>query len=273
MLLTGVGAVASAASPAPPVPTTRNAPSLPPAWEAKTREIFRKAVETPTVAGRNQVPVLAKYFAEKLGAAGWSASDLRVVPYEPTTGNSTVALIARWPSARPDGRKPIFILGHLDVVEALPADWSTGPFKLVEKDGYFVGRGTLDNKQGMVASMVAVMKLRAEGFQPGRDIVMLFTGDEETSGKGAELGASTWRKWTDAEIALNSDAGGGAFTKGGNALGFGLQTSEKTFQSFRFRIRNPGGHSSRPRPDNAIYELAGALKKREAYRFSTHIAA
>jgi len=240
---------------------------LPPQWEATTREIYKTVVEMPTVAGRNQLPGMANYLAGKLKAAGWAESDIHVLPYTSVPGNDTAALIARWPAAGTPKGKPILILGHMDVVEALPADWSTDPFKLVEKDGYFYGRGTGDDKQGVVASMIALMKLRAEGFKPTRDIVVLFTGDEETQGKGAELGATEWRKWTDAEFALNADSGDGAFTRSGKPLGFALQTSEKTFQSFYFRVRNPGGHSSRPRPDNAIYELADALKKLQAHRF------
>jgi acetylornithine deacetylase/succinyl-diaminopimelate desuccinylase-like protein len=156
----------------------------------------------------------------------------------------------------------------MDVVEALPGDWTTDPFTLVEKDGYFYGRGSGDDKGGLVAAMVALMKLRQSDFRPDRDVLLLFTGDEETQGRGAELGATEWRKWTDAEFVLNADAGGGGFTRDGKPLGFGLQTSEKTFQSYYFRVRNPGGHSSRPRPDNAIYDLADALKKLQRHRFT-----
>ena len=251
----------------PPPSTVSNAPRLSPQWERETRDIFRTAVETPTVAGRNQVPVLANYLAAKLRSAGWEAGDVRVLPYQAAPDNKTAALIARWRTGRSRANKPILILGHLDVVEALPADWGSDPFKLTERDGYFSGRGTLDNKQGVVASMVALMKLRAAGFLPDRDIILFLTGDEETMGKGAELGTTIWRQWTDAEFALNSDAGSGAFTASGRSLGFGLQTSEKIFQSYRFRVRNPGGHSSRPRVDNAIYQLAEALQKLESYSF------
>lgn len=162
----------------------------------------------------------------------------------------------------------MLIIAHMDVVEALPSDWTTDPFTLLEKDGYFYGRGSGDDKGGLVPSMVALMKLRQSGFKPVRDIILLYTGDEETQGKGAELGATEWRKWTDAEFVLNADAGGGSFTRDGRPLGFGLQTSEKTFQSYYMRVRNPGGHSSRPRPDNAIYELADALKKIQNHRFT-----
>jgi len=253
----------------PPPSTLAKAPKLPPKWEATTREIYKTAVETPTVKGREGTNLkLATYLADKLKAAGWAEADLHVLPYQSVPGNQTAALVARWPAAGTAKAKPILILAHMDVVEALASDWTTDPFKLVEKDGYFYGRGTGDDKQGVVATMVALMKLRADGFKPGRDIVLLFTGDEETQGKGAELGATEWRKWTDAEFALNADAGGGSFTADGKPLGFGLQTSEKTFQTFYFRVRNPGGHSSRPRPDNAIYQLGDALKKLETHRFT-----
>ncbi|MEO6225514.1 MAG: M20/M25/M40 family metallo-hydrolase [Sphingomicrobium sp.] len=253
----------------PPPAALAGARRLPPQWEATTREIFKTAVETPTVKGREgQTLKLANYFAAKFKAAGWAAGDIHVLPYESVPGWKTAALIARWPAAGAPRAKPILILAHMDVVEALPSDWSTDPFKLVEKDGYFYGRGSGDDKGGLVPAMVALLKLKAEGFKPDRDIVVLFTGDEETQGKGAELGAIEWRKWTEAEFALNADAGGGAFTRDGKPLGFGLQTSEKTFQTYYLRTRNPGGHSSRPRPDNAIYDLADALKKVQAHRFT-----
>ena len=254
----------------PPPSTVANAPKLPAKWEQVTREIYKTAVETPTVKGREgETLKLANYLASKFKEAGWADQDIHVLPYESVPGWKTSALIARWPAmVRTAPKKPILILAHMDVVEALPADWSTDPFKLLEKDGYFYGRGSGDDKGGLVPSMVALLKLRAEGFKPDRDIVVLFTGDEETQGKGAELGATEWRKWTEAEFALNADGGGGSFTPDGRPLGYGLQTSEKTFQSYYFRVRNPGGHSSRPRPDNAIYELADALKKLQNHRFT-----
>ena len=261
-------ATSSAALAGPPPATLQKVGKLSAQWEAATREIYRTVVEMPTVAGRNQLPGMANYLAGKLKGAGWAESDVHVLPYTSVPGNDTAALIARWPAEGTPKGKPILIIGHMDVVEALAADWSTDPFKLVEKDGYFYGRGTGDDKQGVVGSMVALMKLRASGFKPNRDIVVLYTGDEETQGKGAELGATEWRKWTDAEFVLNADEGDGAFTRNGMPLGFGLQTSEKTYQTYTFRVTNPGGHSSRPRPDNAIYELADALKVLQAHRFT-----
>lgn len=263
--------LAVSAAAAPPAHTVASAPRLPAEWEATTRAIFKRSVETPTVARRGQVPVLANYLAGELKKAGWAEADVRILPYEPVKGNPTVTLIARWPAARPSGLKPILILAHMDVVEALPSDWGTDPFQLVEKDGYFYGRGTADNKQGLVGATVALMKLRKAGFQPNRDLVLFFTGDEETSGQGALLGTTEWRRWTEAEYALNTDAGGGSFDAGAQAPVFGLQTSEKTYQSYSLRVRNRGGHSSRPRPDNAIYQLADALKAVQAHRFAPEL--
>lgn len=265
-LLASLSATAFAA---PPPNTLAGAKPLPAQWEAVTRDIYKTAVEMPTVAGRRDENLkLANYLAGKLKAAGWADSDLHVLPYTSVPGNDTAALIARWPAAGKPTKRPILILAHMDVVEALPSDWGTDPFKLIEKDGYFYGRGTSDDKDSVVATMVALMKLRSEGFKPNRDIVLLFTGDEETRRKGAELGATEWRKWTDAEYALNADTGDGAFTRDGKPLGFGLHPSEKIYQTYTFRVTNPGGHSSRPRPDNAIYELADALKALQAHRFT-----
>jgi len=240
-------------------------------WLAKGRDILQHSVEIPTVEGRGRVPELAQYLADQYKAAGWAESDIHVLPYEGNTGNQTAALVVRWPAAKPSGKKPILLMAHMDVVEAKAADWSMDPFAFVEKDGYFYGRGTSDIKQGVTAVTTALLKLRAQGFKPTRDIVVLFTGDEETSGNGARLGATEWRKWTDAEFALNSDGGGGGVAKDGRWLGFTLQTAEKTFSMYTFTVRNPGGHSSKPRPDNAIYQLAHALERLEKYRFTPQL--
>lgn len=238
-------------------------------WHAKARELLDRSIAFPTVAGRGAMPAYAAYLADEFKKAG--ISDARVMPYDSTPADKTAALIVRWPAVGKAAKKPILLLAHMDVVEAKPSDWLMDPFKMVEKDGYYYGRGTSDDKMGVVAVTAALLKLKAEGFKPKRDIVVLFTGDEETVGKGAQLGATEWRQWTDAEYALNADAGGGSFTRDGRPLGFGIQTAEKTFQTYVFTVRNPGGHSSRPRPDNAIYELATALKKLEAHRFTPEL--
>jgi len=255
----------STAALAAPNPVTQPT-KLSPEWQAKTRTIYETSVEIPTVAGRNEVPKLANYLADQLKAAGFAADDIKIMPYEGEPDDKTVALIARWRADKPSG-KPILLMAHMDVVEAKREDWKQDPFEFIEKDGYFYGRGSYDNKAGMVGLVASFLKLKQAGFKPKRDLILFFTGDEETGGKGARLGATEWRPLTDSEYALNSDGGGGAFLANGNPLGFGLQTAEKTYQSFFFTVRNKGGHSSRPRPDNAIYELATALKKLEAHRF------
>ena len=232
-------------------------------WHAQGREILSTITSIPTVQERPdpRMGEMTAYLKGKFEAAG--ITDITIKPYL-----NTQAMIVRWPAAKKGKIKPILLLGHMDVVEAKAEDWIKDPFKLTEEDGYLYGRGTIDMKNGITAITTALLRLKAEGFKPRRDIIVLFTGDEENSGRGAELGATEWRKLTDAEFALNADAGGGGFLKDGSALGFGLQTSEKMYQSFAFTVKNPGGHSSRPRPDNAIYELATALKALEAHRFT-----
>jgi acetylornithine deacetylase/succinyl-diaminopimelate desuccinylase-like protein len=239
---------------------------LDPQWQAKTRQFYETVVETPTVAGRNQVPKMAEYIAGQLKAAGFAADDIKIMPYEGVPGDKTATLIARWRAERP-AAKPILLMAHMDVVEAKREDWKQDPFEFIERDGYFYGRGSNDNKAGLTGLTMALLKLKAAGWKPKRDLILFFSGDEETMGRGAELGASEWRQLTDAEYALNSDGGGGSFLADGTPIGFGLQAAEKTFQTFQLTVRNKGGHSSRPRPDNAIYELATALKKLEAHRF------
>jgi acetylornithine deacetylase/succinyl-diaminopimelate desuccinylase-like protein len=237
-------------------------------WDAKAREIFARSIEIPTVPGRGRVPALAEYLAGEFRAAGFAEGDIRIMPYEGGPRDKTAALIVRWRAAKPSGKKPILLMAHMDVVEALREDWSMDPFKLHERDGYFYGRGTSDIKQGIAAITTALLRLKAEGFKPSRDLIVFFSGDEETEGKGALLGATEWRALTEAEFALNSDGGGGGFTADGRALGFGIDTAEKTYQTFTFTVRNRGGHSSRPRPDNAIYQLAEALRRLQTHRFT-----
>jgi acetylornithine deacetylase/succinyl-diaminopimelate desuccinylase-like protein len=156
----------------------------------------------------------------------------------------------------------------MDVVTAKPEDWKRDPFTLVEESGYFYGRGTSDDKCSVALLTSAFLRLKAEGFVPTRDLVLVFTGDEETEGENAHDLVTNRRDLVDAEYALNGDAGGGSLAEDdGHAISYGLQTAEKTYASFELTTRNPGGHSSLPRKDNAIYELADALKAVQAYRF------
>lgn len=230
-------------------------------WHAEGRAIYEHAITVPTVAGRGQTPALAAWLKERFAAGG--LTDVVIKPYD-----GEAALILRWKAEGKPVKKPVLLLAHMDVVEAKAEDWSRDPFRLVEEGGYFYGRGTIDDKQGVTAITTALLRLKAEGFRPKRDIIVLFTGDEETDGKGADLAATEWRDLIDAEYALNADAGGGAKDEDGKMLGFVLQTSEKTYADYTFTVHNSGGHSSRPRPDNAIYELADGLKALAAHRFT-----
>lgn len=249
-------------------------PQLTSAQRETTHAVFEHVIDTPTVIGRHNVPQMAQYLADQFKAAGFPAADIHVMPYHTgsaTTGDDdTAALVVRWRASTPTTRKPILLLGHMDVVEAKPEDWSAAdPFKMVEKDGHYYGRGSIDMKEGDVAITEAMINLRKAGFRPKRDIVVLFTGDEETNGFGAEKGATEWLDLLGhPEFGLNADGIGGGFNADGSPAGMTFQTAEKTFAGYTFTVRNRGGHSSKPRKDNAIYSLAHALDKLEAYRFT-----
>ncbi len=230
-------------------------------WKQKGTDIFKEIVEIPSVSDRKQEIDRVSAYLEKLFLDSGFTNVVRK-PHD-----DTFSLIVRLPAAQKSKKKPILLLGHMDVVDALRSDWPRDPFKFTQDGGYYYGRGTSDMKSGIAAITNTMLRLKAEGFKSSRDIIVLFTGDEETDGKGAERAATEWRSLVDAEFALNADAGGGAFTPDGRLLGFSIQTSEKMYQSFTFTATNKGGHSSRPMPDNAIYELADALKGLAAHRF------
>jgi acetylornithine deacetylase/succinyl-diaminopimelate desuccinylase-like protein len=246
-------AIAASASSFAQTPPTKS--------HAQGFRIFTDIVAIPSVSDRTaEVKREVAYLKSAFEAGGFSNVIVK-------DHDGTQSMIIRWKASGKPSKKPILLLGHLDVVEALPTDWSRDPFKVTEADGYYYGRGAIDMKNGVAAITNALLTLKADGYQPKRDIIVFFAGDEETGGNGARRAATEWRSLIDADFALNADAGGGVFTKNGTSLGFGIQTSEKMYQSYSFTVRNIGGHSSRPRPDNAIYELAAALKKLEAHRF------
>jgi acetylornithine deacetylase/succinyl-diaminopimelate desuccinylase-like protein len=261
-LCAAVSAVAVAATDPRTVPT-----KLDPTWQAKTRDVFKQAIEIPTVHHRGEMHRMATLLANQFKAAGIPESDIHFMPYEALPGDKTEALIVRWRSPKAT-RKPMLILGHMDVVEAKREDWKFDPFVFREQDGYFLGRGSSDMKNGDVATTMAAVKLMSQGFKPSRDIIFFYSGDEETNGRGATLGSTQWRNLTDAEFGLNADGGCGAYDRNFKPIGCGISMAEKTFQTYFFTTHNPGGHSSRPKPDNAIYELADGLKALQAHRFT-----
>ena len=235
LLLLGaaVSTAAIAATDPRTVPT-----QLPPAWQAKTRAVFKQAIEIPSVHNRGEVPRVAKLLADQFRAAGIPDADIHFMPYEALPGDKTEALIVRWRSPHAT-KKPMLILGHMDVVEAKREDWKYDPFEFREEGGYFLGRGTSDMKNGDVATTMAAVKLMSEGFKPDRDIIFFYSGDEETQGKGATLGSTKWRNLTDAEFGLNADGGGASYDRNFRPLGFGISMAEKTFQTYFFTTHNP----------------------------------
>jgi len=229
--------------------------------ELKAREMFAKAISIPTSEGLGKVPELANYLAGEFRQAGFPAEDIHVLPL-----GETASLVVRYRGDGSGGR-PILLMAHMDVVTAKREEWERNPYELIEEKGYFFGRGTLDIKQGVVGLAATFLRLKAEGFVPTRDLIIYFSGDEETNGYTAQDTVKNHRDLVDAEFALNADGGGGSLAPDGSPVTYSLQVAEKTYASFELTARNPGGHSSAPRADNAIYELAAALGRLQAYAF------
>lgn len=224
------------------------------------REIYSDLIAFPSTQSRGGSAEIAKYAADRLVAAGFSEKDVQVMGPSP----EVAGVLARF-RGRGD-REPVLLLAHLDVVEALPEDWSMPPFELTEKDGYFYGRGTADNKAGAVALLANFIRLKGEGFEPSRDFILMLTGDEETEMNSVAYFANEKRDLIDAAFTLNTD-GGRIETDDGQPLAFIVQAAEKVYLALRIEVTNRGGHSSRPRADNAIYELAEALLRLRAHQF------
>ena len=234
------------------------APKPGPALHDQALEILTKGVAFRTVKGAGNTPAYAAYLKSVLVAAGYKPDDVRV---EETDG--TAILIARYPGADPK-KKPIVVLGHMDVVEARREDWQRDPFTPVVENGYVFGRGSVDNKFDLSMAVAALAELRREGWKPGRDVILALSGDEETEMASTQKLAAQLKN---AELVLNDDAGGGLLGEDGKPVIYQLQAGEKTFADFTLTVTDPGGHSSRPGATNAIVELAQALAKVGAYKF------
>jgi len=217
------------------------------------RDILQELIEIDTTDSVGDNTAAAQAMADRLLAAGFPEEDVQVLGPAEKKGN----LVARL-RGRDTGRKPLLLLAHIDVVEADPADWTLPPFTFIEEDGYFYGRGTTDNKDEAAIHIANLIRMKEEGFQPDRDIIVALTADEE----GGEHNGVQWllenhAELIDAEYALNE--GGGGAMKDGKHIANGVQASEKVYQTFMLEVTNPGGHSSLPLKDNAIYHLADAL--------------
>lgn len=246
---------------APPLP--------PPADQQLARDMLKSLVEINTTHAHGSTEA-AKAIQRWLLSAGFPASDVVLLaPADhPTKGN----VVVRYRGKR--SSDPVLFLGHLDVVEAKPEDWSVDPFKLTQQERWFYGRGTIDMKDGDAALVESLIRLKREKFVPDRDLIVAFTADEEAGGdaNGPAFLLKEHRDLIDAALVVNLDGGGGN-TKNGERQFFELGTSEKTYVTFTLETTSPGGHGSLPGPDNAIYRLAAGLGRLEAFKFPVTLTA
>jgi len=235
---------------------------LPAEYQRLARDVLTEAVNTNTTASVGSTSALARKLQARLLAAGYATGDVHIVGSDPKNQNLIVRL-----RGRPSVKKPILLAAHLDVVEATKADWTADPFTLRLENGFFLGRGAEDDKSGVTVLITNLIRWKREKWTPDRDVIAFFSADEESDAtKGVQWVLAHARNLIDAEFCLNTD-GGGVELANGKPRAFGVEASEKVYVTFRLAATNPGGHSSRPRPDNAIYQLAHALARLESYTF------
>jgi acetylornithine deacetylase/succinyl-diaminopimelate desuccinylase-like protein len=235
-------------------------------YQSLGRDLLRELIGINTTYSSGSTTKAATALAARFRAAGFPAADIAIVG--PDTGRDAANgnLIVRM---RGKGtRRPIVLLGHLDVVEARREDWALDPFTLTERDGHFYGRGTLDMKNGDAAQVAALLRMKQEGVVPAGDYVLVLTAGEEGGGgyNGMFWLLEHHRALIDGAYALNPDAGSGEL-RNGKPIAMDVQAAEKVYQTFQLTVRNAGGHSSLPEKDNAIYRLSSALLKLGAYEF------
>ena len=226
-----------------------------------SRDIFRQLIEINTTDSVGNVTTAAEAMAARLRAAGYPASDIQVIGPNDRKNN----LVARLHGT--GNKKPVLLIGHLDVVEAKRSDWTTDPFQFVEQDGYFYGRGTQDMKGADAILVTSMIRFKKENYKPQRDIILALTADEEGGrSNGVDWLVKNHRDLIDAEFVLNPD-GGGVQLEDGKPVMMEMDATEKLYSDYQLKATNPGGHSSLPVPENAIYHIADALAKLERYRF------
>lgn len=239
--------------------------TLPAEVRSLSREIFQELIEINTTHA-NGITKASQAMANRLKAAGFPEEDVKVLG--PLSHKQN--LVARLRGH--DLRRPILYIAHLDVVEARMEDWSTDPFKFIEKDGFFYGRGTTDVKQEAADLITNLIRLRKEGFVPDRDIIVALTDDEEAGAiaNGVEWLIQNQRGLIEPEYCVNTDAGGGTLLKNRHVI-LEVQTGEKVYLSFQLEVKNRGGHSSLPVKDNAIYHLAQGLTRLSQFDFPVQL--
>jgi acetylornithine deacetylase/succinyl-diaminopimelate desuccinylase-like protein len=225
------------------------------------RDIFQQLIEINTTDSSGSVTEAAQAMAERLRSAGFPEKDVVVLGPSARKAN----MVARLHGS--GAHRPILLLGHLDVVEARRSDWTVDPFQFLEKDGYFYGRGTQDMKGDDAVSMTEFIRLKREGYVPDRDLILALTADEEGgASNGVDWLLKNHRDLIDAEFVLNPDVGG-VVSQNGKPEFIALNASEKLYADYQLTVTSPGGHSSRPTPDNAIYHLTDALGRLEHFQF------
>jgi acetylornithine deacetylase/succinyl-diaminopimelate desuccinylase-like protein len=229
------------------------------------REILKELVEINTSDSAGHTADAAKAVASRLISAGIPDSDIRIIGYDA----KHQSLVARY-LGRPGTAKPILLMAHMDVVDARKEDWSFDPFQFRELDGYYYGRGSSDNKAGVATLTAMFIRFKQEGFVPDRDLIMVLTADEETTSESIKWLLQEHRNLIDADFALNTDGGGGEL-RDAKPVAFSVQAAEKVFLTFNLEVRNKGGHSSVPEPDNAIYRLAEGLVRLEKFNFPVRL--
>jgi acetylornithine deacetylase/succinyl-diaminopimelate desuccinylase-like protein len=238
--------------------------------EPQFRALYKELVETNTAINTGSCTVAAAQIAKRMKDAGFTDAELHPFadPAHPKEGGLVAILPGRDPQA-----KAILLLAHIDVVEAKREDWVRDPFTLIEEDGKFYARGTVDDKAQAAMWADSLIRFRQEGYKPRHTLKMALTCGEETAGafNGAQWLSEHQRDLIDAGYAINEGAAG-ELDKNGKRVVMTVQAGEKVAQNFQLEVTNPGGHSSRPMKDNAIYRLASALKKVEAYQFPIMLA-
>ena len=244
-------------------------PRLPEQDRVLARAIFKDLIEINSQDSNGSVTACAEAMRKRLLEGGFAAGDLVIAGPNARKMN----LVARYRGKAGSKLKPILIIGHIDVVEARREDWTTDPYTFVEKDGYFYGRGTQDMKVDDAGVVEDFIRMRREGYVPDRDIVLALTADEEGgSSNGVDWLLKNRPELMQADFVLNPDSGG-VELRNGKATEMDVEATEKTYADFRLTTTNPGGHSSQPRPDNAIYELMHALHKLETHPFPVELNA
>ena len=257
-------AVLTASTLCPPANAQDALPHASAADRAEALAIFKQIIEINTTdTPQGNVTTATAAMEKRFLDAGFPAEDVHLVGANPRKMN----LVVRYRTEGTPDQKPVLFLCHMDVVQALRSDWSTDPFQFIEEDGYYYGRGTQDMKESDAGLVATFLRLRREGYKPKRDLILALTADEE----GGHFNGASWlvknhRDLVDAAYVINPDSGG-VDLENGHPVVAAVEATEKVYSDFQITAKNRGGHSSLPRPDNAIYELTAALTKLAAYSF------